>query len=237
MAETKIVKCAHPGCNCPVAKGTKYCSPYCESSGSRMSIACNCGIRSVRRRKRRVRRGSLSSIRSGNMIGGGGKSMRRVVLAALLTLAFARGALSQSQADIVPTGETVVAQDFTVDDVPISIKVPFEVLVNGKVWQGRGFGWHIGTGSTIWLGVPTHGMYVLSLAPRESYNFEKAGNIRDNVIAFRDGSNEYEIRTSGPIFGSGKSWNLYVLHLPENEMKGPLFGVDRLGTCTLAHLR
>ncbi len=43
MAETKIAKCAHPGCNCPVAKGTKYCSDYCESSGSRVSIACNCG--------------------------------------------------------------------------------------------------------------------------------------------------------------------------------------------------
>jgi hypothetical protein len=31
MAETKFQKCAHPGCECLVAKGTKYCSPYCES--------------------------------------------------------------------------------------------------------------------------------------------------------------------------------------------------------------
>jgi hypothetical protein len=43
MAEKKTAKCAHPGCNCPAAQGSKYCSPYCESSGSRMSIACNCG--------------------------------------------------------------------------------------------------------------------------------------------------------------------------------------------------
>jgi hypothetical protein len=43
MAETKIAKCAHPGCTCPVAKGSKYCSGYCESSGKRESIACNCG--------------------------------------------------------------------------------------------------------------------------------------------------------------------------------------------------
>jgi hypothetical protein len=43
MAEKKIEKCAHPGCNRPVTKGAKYHSDYCESSGSRMSIACNCG--------------------------------------------------------------------------------------------------------------------------------------------------------------------------------------------------
>lgn len=43
MAENKVHKCAHPGCNCSAAKGSKYCGQYCESSGSRMSIACNCG--------------------------------------------------------------------------------------------------------------------------------------------------------------------------------------------------
>jgi hypothetical protein len=43
MAEKKALKCAHPGCECPVAKGSKYCSPYCESAGTLMSIACNCG--------------------------------------------------------------------------------------------------------------------------------------------------------------------------------------------------
>jgi hypothetical protein len=42
-ADKKIVKCAHPGCECPVEKGTKYCSDYCESVGSRPSIACECG--------------------------------------------------------------------------------------------------------------------------------------------------------------------------------------------------
>src|SRR5579864_6921170 len=28
MAEKKAGTCAHPGCECPVAKGSKYCSPY-----------------------------------------------------------------------------------------------------------------------------------------------------------------------------------------------------------------
>jgi hypothetical protein len=43
MAEKKADKCAHPGCGCLVAKGSKYCSPYCERAGKEFSIACNCG--------------------------------------------------------------------------------------------------------------------------------------------------------------------------------------------------
>ena len=42
MAEKKIEKCAHPGCNCPAAPGSKYCGAYCEGSANRPSIACNC---------------------------------------------------------------------------------------------------------------------------------------------------------------------------------------------------
>jgi hypothetical protein len=39
MAEKKADKCAHPGCNCPAAKGSKYCSPYCARAGKEFSIA------------------------------------------------------------------------------------------------------------------------------------------------------------------------------------------------------
>src|SRR5260370_26529749 len=43
MAETKSEKCARPGCNCPVPKGSKYCGAYCQASAGRPSAACNCG--------------------------------------------------------------------------------------------------------------------------------------------------------------------------------------------------
>jgi hypothetical protein len=43
MAEAKPKTCAHPGCECPVANGEKYCSDYCESLGNLLSIACECG--------------------------------------------------------------------------------------------------------------------------------------------------------------------------------------------------
>jgi len=38
--ETK--KCDHPACNCQVAKGSKYCSPYCEDAREIIELSCNC---------------------------------------------------------------------------------------------------------------------------------------------------------------------------------------------------
>lgn len=167
--------------------------------------------------------------------------MRNAIQAALLIgVAAAMLSRPQAQPEIPAADPNLVPRDFTVDDIQISIKIPFQVYVNGKAWR-HGMGWHIDrfihpseTGSTIWLGLPGRGMYVLSLAPREGRDFQKSGAIRNNVIAFHDGDDQYEIRTSGPILGTDKAWNLYVLHLPEQEMKGPLFGVDRLGSCTLS---
>jgi len=164
--------------------------------------------------------------------------MRKILQHALLIAALTAVAFAQrlDRPDIAPADPHLVPRDFTVDDGPVSIKVPFQVFVNGKEFQGHTIGWHIDTGSTMWLGLPHQGMYILSLAPREGYKFQKAGAIRNHVIAFQSDGNQYEIRTSGPIAGAEKAWDLYVLHLPEMEMKGPLFGVDRLGSCTLAHL-
>jgi hypothetical protein len=139
-----------------------------------------------------------------------------------------------AQPDLVP-------KDFVGENVPISITIPFEVLVNGKVWRGHTIGWHLDhaadTESAIWLGLPGRGMYILSLRPREGYDFQKAGAIHANVITFHDGLTQYEIRTSRPILASDGSWTLYLLHRSDMEMKGPLFGVDRIGSCTLGYLK
>jgi hypothetical protein len=140
-----------------------------------------------------------------------------------LFLQITRAELTSLSSDL-----TLVPQDFSVDDGPISIKVPFKLFVNGKEWQGHTIGWHLDSGSTMWLALPGVGRYVLSLVPHPGYDFSKAGAVRNHVIMFRGGTDEYEIRTSGPIAGSGKAWNLYVLHQPTWQPKGPLFGVGRL---------
>lgn len=64
------------------------------------------------------------------------KNMRNVAQACVPIGLFAVGAFSQSQQgpEITSANPDLVPQDFTVDDVPISVKVPFEVFVNGKPW-------------------------------------------------------------------------------------------------------
>jgi len=41
MPESKT--CAHPSCQCPAPKDSKYCSQYCEDAGKTMELSCNCG--------------------------------------------------------------------------------------------------------------------------------------------------------------------------------------------------
>jgi hypothetical protein len=38
-------KCAHPSCNCVVAKGGefgKYCSDHCKQAGNKVELRCDC---------------------------------------------------------------------------------------------------------------------------------------------------------------------------------------------------
>ena len=38
----EMKKCDHPACHCWVAKGTKYCSQYCQDAKETLEISCNC---------------------------------------------------------------------------------------------------------------------------------------------------------------------------------------------------
>jgi hypothetical protein len=43
MADKKTEKCAHPSCNCPAAKDSKFCGTLCEANAGRADIICSCG--------------------------------------------------------------------------------------------------------------------------------------------------------------------------------------------------
>ena len=131
-------------------------------------------------------------------------------------------------ADLGPADPTLVPHDYTVDDGPISLKAPLKVFVNGTEYKDWPIGLHIGSGSTLWLALPTRGRFILSLMPPPGYGFQKAGAIRNHVVIFQDGNDEYEVRMSDPIAGAGKAWNVYLLRQPNWQPKGPLFGMDRL---------
>ncbi|MEN6537662.1 MAG: hypothetical protein ABFD89_28680 [Bryobacteraceae bacterium] len=125
---------------------------------------------------------------------------------------------------------TAPPRDFTIDDGPVLFNPErAEVWVDGQKLERVGFTRK--SGATFWIILPGKGRYVLSLTPHDG--FTKSGAVRNNVISFRDGDQQYEIRTFTPIAGIGKAYNLYMLHdaayepLP-NLRDTVLFGTDRL---------
>ena len=132
-----------------------------------------------------------------------------------------------------PSTTTAEASDFTPDDglAAFQFAMPTRFYINGQPFAG-GVGFTtMRSGATLWFAVPNRGRYVLSLTPRPG--FQKSGTIRDNVVSFQSGADRYEYRASSPILGTGRAWNLYVLHDPryqprpgrESDVSG---GVDRL---------
>ena len=101
------------------------------------------------------------------------------------------------------------------DDEPLNLNVDSfartSAIVDDRKLEAR-VGFTKGRGGVIWLALPGLGRYLLSLAPHAG--FEKAGVIRDNVIALNDGPHHYELRLANPIASSDNAWNLYVLHDP-----------------------
>jgi hypothetical protein len=129
---------------------------------------------------------------------------------------------------------TAVPRDFTLDDGPLTPDFSRStVWINGQKFAGAG-AFSRKSGATFWFAFPGNGRYILSLAPRDG--FQKAGTIRDNVITFQDGGQQYEVRLAGPIAGAGNAWNLYLLHDAAYKQKGPqpnmtdvvYGGIDRL---------
>ena len=97
-------------------------------------------------------------------------------------------------------------RDFQLDDVSINLTKP-AVFVNGRKvdeWGGAI------AGPVVWFSPPGHGRILLTLRPRQGYDFHKAGEIRDDRVVLRLGDDEIEIRTSSPVLGHGL-WNVYRL--------------------------
>ena len=42
LSQTPQELCAHPGCTCPPAPNSKYCSDYCHRAGDVVELRCGC---------------------------------------------------------------------------------------------------------------------------------------------------------------------------------------------------
>lgn len=106
--------------------------------------------------------------------------------------------------------EESTTHDFALADVELSLLRP-QVRVNGKVVAST-------TGETsgqvVWLYLPGHGRFSLSLFPNEKRGFSKNGAAAAETFTFRQGSTEYRVGCSGPVAPGAGRYNLYVHHEP-----------------------
>jgi hypothetical protein len=124
------------------------------------------------------------------------------------------------RANIWKHNPTMVPRDFAVDAVELAVK-DYRLLVNGNV-VSVGKSTKAFAGTLLWFFVPDRGRFIVSLVPREGYEFQKVGIIEDNRIEFTVGGNHFEWLSSAPILQPG-AWNLWVLHDPNYT---PLFGSE-----------
>ena len=122
------------------------------------------------------------------------------------------------------------AREFSVDDGPVVFD-PTQIMTRIPGPQAEVVGFTGKPGATFWIAPPGQGRYVVSLVPHGG--FTQAGTVHDNVLAFSDAGQQYEVRFQSPIAGTGKAWNLYVLHdltyqPPTGHSNSLDMGTDRL---------
>ena len=125
------------------------------------------------------------------------------------------------RANIRDRNPGMLPRDFTLDAVELAVK-DYRLLVNGNV-VAVGKSTKSCAGTLLWFYVQDRGRFIVSLVPREGYEFQKVGIIEDNRIEFTVSGNHYEWLSSAPILQGGGAWNLWILHDPNYT---PLFGSE-----------
>jgi hypothetical protein len=101
-------------------------------------------------------------------------------------------------------------KDFTLDAVALAVK-NYSLSINGSLLSKSKS--NIGaSGALLWFYVPERGRFILSLVPREGYQFEKIAVLDENRIEFTMNGERYEWLSASPILPNGGWWYLWVLH-------------------------
>jgi hypothetical protein len=124
----------------------------------------------------------------------------------LVKVSFDRGNLWDNNPLTLP-------RDFTLDAVALKL-ADYRLLIDGNLVASGKPGTNFG-GALIWCYVEGHGRFIFSLVPREGYQFQKVGIIRENKIEFTVKGNHFEWLSDAPILPNGGTWNVWVLHDPK----------------------
>jgi hypothetical protein len=104
-------------------------------------------------------------------------------------------------------------RDFEVSDVVLHILAPSLRVNDTDVPRGVVADRWIAR-KLVWLSVPGHGRFLLSLVPFAGHPFQKLGAVRGSTISFAWNGDRYEWQTERSFTESSGNWNLYVLALP-----------------------
>jgi len=120
------------------------------------------------------------------------------------------------------------ARDFSPADAELQLTQVRTVTLNGNP-QGQLIPPNV-HGPLVWLYLPAHGRFILSLVPRADLGFTKAGEVRGGVILFTLGKDSVMLESMRQIATGDTAYNLYVLHDPdweptsENQKSRPMAG-------------
>ena len=92
-----------------------------------------------------------------------------------------------------PTGDP---RDFGVEDASLRFAQP-HLKMNGKAEEVSGVSDL--SGPIVWLYVPNHGRYVLTLAAHPEAGFRKAGEVRGTSLSFAVGDDKFSLTSTKPI--------------------------------------
>jgi hypothetical protein len=91
----------------------------------------------------------------------------------------------------------------------------FRISVNGTVLEtSTRLGGSI-SGAALWFYLPERGRFVMSLVPNPKLGFRRAGEVSNRSLTFTEGSERYDIHSTGRIVPAWGRFNLYVLHDPK----------------------
>jgi hypothetical protein len=107
------------------------------------------------------------------------------------------------------------ARDFSAADAEMQIVQIRGISLNGTI-QAAPIVRSV-RGPLIWIYVPGHGRYILSMAPRPGLDFTKTGEVRGGAISFTIGEDAIKLESNVPIAVGDAPYNLWVVHDEEWE--------------------
>src|SRR5687767_473826 len=107
-------------------------------------------------------------------------------------------------------GELSPVRDLSLADLELRLD-DLRISVNGMVLDASTRVGGSISGAALWFYLPEKGRFVMSLLPNPKLGFRRAGEVTNALLSFTDGSDRYDIKSTGRIAPASGRFNLYVV--------------------------